>query len=160
MGKIVKLEELENILQYYKSTNNKIGLCCGGFDLLHPGHMMHFESAKKICDILTVAVTCDKYVSKRKGQGRPIFNEQLRAYAVGQLVSVDFSFVCPYETAIEAIQKLKPNYYIKGPDYVNCQEQNFLLEKQAIESVGGELKHTMDEKLSTTEIIKHIKAYF
>ncbi len=157
MGKIVEIDKLVSILEYYKLNDNKIGLCCGGFDLLHPGHIMHFESAKKLCDVLTVAVTCDKFVGKRKGTGRPVFNENLRIYSVSQLVSVDFAFVCPYNTAIEVIQLLKPNYYIKGPDYINNNDLDLLLEKQTIQNLGGEIKFTEDTKFSSTEIIKYIK---
>ncbi|MCG4715611.1 adenylyltransferase/cytidyltransferase family protein, partial [Faecalibacillus intestinalis] len=69
----------------------KIGFCCGAYDLLHPGHMKHLEQAKKICDVLIVAVTCDKYVKERKGNGRPIYNEKQRVFNVSGLKSVDYA---------------------------------------------------------------------
>lgn len=157
MGKVLLPTDALNEINKAKLENKQIGLCCGGYDLLHPGHIMHFESAKKFCDVLVVAITCDKYVNKRKGKGRPVFNEYLRAYSVSQIVPVDYAIVCPYETAIEFIHLFKPDCYIKGSDYVNNTEPNLLLEKQAIESVGGKMQHTLDQKLSTTDIIKYIK---
>jgi hypothetical protein len=39
---VPKLEEL-------RKQGKKIGLCTGSFDLLHPGHITHFEAAKKVC---------------------------------------------------------------------------------------------------------------
>ena len=38
--------------------------CHGVFDLLHLGHIKHFENAKNFGDILIVTVTPDEYVKK------------------------------------------------------------------------------------------------
>ena len=43
---ILELEKAKKI------KNSKIGLCHGCFDLVHPGHLMHFQDARKKCDIL------------------------------------------------------------------------------------------------------------
>ena len=88
--KIVLLEESAKIITELKLKNKRIGLCHGGFDLLHPGHIKHFESAKENCDLLFVSVTSDRFVSLRKGSGRPVFNEQLRAYSIATLEAVDY----------------------------------------------------------------------
>ena len=45
MSKIQKLENLNKILQKVRK-NKKIVLCHGVFDLLHIGHIKHFEKAK------------------------------------------------------------------------------------------------------------------
>ena len=39
-------------------------MCHGVFDLLHLGHIIHFEEAKKMGDILIVSVTSYKFVYK------------------------------------------------------------------------------------------------
>ena len=47
--KIININNLvKKIKNFYK--NKKIGLCHGVFDLLHLGHIKHFEEAKKNCD--------------------------------------------------------------------------------------------------------------
>ena len=155
--KIKTFEETLKEVNEFKKKGKKIGLCVGGYDLLHPGHMKHLNSAKKYCDILIVAITADKFNSIRKGSGRPIYPEKLRAFSVSQLESVNLVFISNYPGALEAIQSIKPDFYIKGPDYVEKETPGITSERQAIASIGGEIKYTKDEKLSTTEIIDHIK---
>ena len=48
MGRIVTREEYrEKIKQKLKQENKKVVLCHGVFDLVHPGHIIHFEQAKR-----------------------------------------------------------------------------------------------------------------
>ena len=70
--KIISLNQIAKVLR--KRDKKKISLCHGVFDLLHPGHINHFNQAKKISDILIVSVTSDKKVLK--GPGRPHFDEK------------------------------------------------------------------------------------
>ncbi len=156
-SKIESEKQLIQIIKFDKSNKKKVGLCVGSYDLLHPGHMKHFESAKDLCDILIVSVTADKYVRKRKGLNRPIISENLRAYSISQLESVDYVIISPYERATELINALKPSFYIKGSDYINKQTPGITAERKAIANVKGEIKYTFDEKFSTTDMINLIK---
>ena len=45
--KIYTLAELEKIIFLLKKNKKTIALCHGVFDLLHPGHIYHFEQVKK-----------------------------------------------------------------------------------------------------------------
>ena len=45
--KILKLSSLEKIIFRLKSKKKKIVLCHGVFDLLHVGHIKHFEEAQR-----------------------------------------------------------------------------------------------------------------
>ncbi len=154
---ILKIENASLLIKKFKEFGKKVGLCHGGYDLLHPGQVKHLESAKKLCDVLFVSVTADKFVSSRKGFGRPILNEKLRAYMIAKLDFVDYVVISDYPTGVEVIELLKPSYYIKGPDFINKFTPGINAERTAITEVGGEMKYTTDEKLSTTEIIKYIK---
>ncbi len=154
--KIKSEEEAIKIAEEERRTGKKVGLCVGGFDLLHPGHMTHLNSAKKLCDLLIVGVTSAKYNSLRKGRGRPIYNDTLRCFAVSQLEAVDLVFLSERNTNEDLIRIMKPNYYIKGKDYSNTDNYEIASERQAIESVGGQLLFTRDEKLSTSGIINYI----
>ena len=78
----------KHLVKKLSKLNKKIGLCHGVFDLLHLGHINHFNEAKRNCDILIVSVTQDKYVAK--GPGRPVFNQKQRMEALSNLVSIDF----------------------------------------------------------------------
>ena len=154
--KIIDMAAAARKIAKLKSLNKTVGLCHGGFDLLHPGHIKHLESASKLCDCLFVSVTSDRFVRLRKGAGRPIFSDVLRAYSVASLKYVDYAVISDFKKATEVIKKLKPSYYIKGPDFVSKATLGIIEERKGIESVGGKIAYTSDEKLSTTEIIRHI----
>jgi bifunctional ADP-heptose synthase (sugar kinase/adenylyltransferase) len=64
--KIKTVESLALVLASIRGQKSarKIVLCHGVFDLLHVGHIRHFEQAKKLGDILVVTVTPDIYVNK------------------------------------------------------------------------------------------------
>ncbi|MBI2549670.1 HAD-IIIA family hydrolase [Candidatus Woesearchaeota archaeon] len=155
--KIVDIGTAAKRISELKRQNKKAGLCAGGFDFLHPGHIKHFESAKKLCDCLFVSVTSDRFVAARKGSGRPIFSEKLRAYSVASIEYVDYVFISDLERATEVIEKLKPSYYIKGPDFIGKTTPGITAEREAITSAGGEIRYTNDEKLSTTDVIRYIQ---
>ena len=154
---ILEEQELKEKLLELKSQNKKIGLCVGSFDLLHPGHIAHFISAKKHCDALVVGITADKFSSQRKSEGRPIYNEKLRAFSVSQVKPVDYVFTSNYLTANECILMVKPDFYIKGPDYENKVDDEIDSERDSVKKGGGKMAYTNDEKLSTTEIIEYIQ---
>lgn len=144
-------------IEAFKREGKKVGVCHGAFDLVHPGHVKHFESASKLCDVLIVSLTSDHYISKRKGFNRPIYCQDLRAYIIASLRFVDFVTISNFKTGKETIEYLKPNFYIKGPDYRNKETNGIKSERNAIQSVGGEMLYTNDEKFSTSKLIDKIK---
>ena len=75
MKKIFQLNEIPDHLNTLRKKN-KIVLCHGVFDLVHYGHILHFQSAKKFGDYLVVSVTKDKFI--KKGPGKPLFNSDIR----------------------------------------------------------------------------------
>ena len=77
-NKISSIEKLEQLAKKAKSKNKKIVLCHGVFDLLHIGHIKHFQEAKSYGDILIVTITPSEYVNK--GPLRPAFNDKLRYF--------------------------------------------------------------------------------
>src|SRR3989338_32606 len=154
---VVSYRKAIDLITGFKSQNKKVGLCHGSFDLLHPGHIRHFESAKQLCDVLFVSVTSDKFITLRKGANRPIYTDKLRVYMAASIRFVDYAVISNFKTAIEMIKLLKPDYYIKGPDYINSKKAAITAERHAVDSVGGEIKYTNDPKLATTEIIDYIK---
>lgn len=155
--KILGIDEAQRKIAEIKSENRTAGLCHGGFDMLHSGHIRHFESAKKICDYLFVSVTSDRFVSLLKGRGRPIFSDKLRAYSIASLQFVDYALIADFKLGVEVINILKPSYYIKGPDYANKHDPDIDAERDAISHIGGKIKYTTEPKLSTSEIIRYIK---
>src|SRR5438309_12087376 len=113
-AKIRTLDELAAALERERARGRRVVLCHGVFDLLHPGHIRHFEAARREGDLLVVTVTPDRFVNK--GPGRPVFNQRLRAESVAALVPVDHVAITDSPTAVEAIHALRPDVYVKGSD--------------------------------------------
>ncbi len=97
-NKILNLQALSTKIQECKDSGKKVALCHGCFDLLHVGHIKHFEAAKALGDVLVVTVTPDRFVNK--GPGRPAFPEKLRMEAIAALECVDFVALNEWPTAI------------------------------------------------------------
>ena len=52
LSSILSFSDAKELISKLKSEGKKVGLCHGGFDMLHPGHMKHFEMSGKECDVL------------------------------------------------------------------------------------------------------------
>ena len=109
--KFFNLKDLRAIISEKKKEKKKIILCHGVFDLLHIGHIKHFQKAKKFGDFLVVSITVDRYVNK--GNNRPLFNEDLRAEAIAALNVVDAVCLSHFPSAVNIINIVKPNFYFK-----------------------------------------------
>ena len=158
--KIKEIEELAEVLSSLR-TEKKIVLCHGVFDLLHIGHIRHFEQTKRLGDVLVVTVTPDRYVNK--GPHRPVFSEDLRAEAIAALDCVDYVVINKWPMAMEAIQLLRPDFYVKGSEYREAEKDGtggITLEEAAIKSMGGQLAFTDDITLSTSSLISRYLPLF
>jgi len=152
--KIKSIDELSGILSELREKGKIIVQCHGVFDLLHPGHLKHFEAARKKGDILVVTITGDKYVNK--GHGRPVFGQDLRAESVAAIESVDYAAVNDSPGAAPAIKKLRPHFYVKGNDYFKKEDDitgKIYEEEAAVESVGGTICFTDEIAFSSTRLI-------
>lgn len=152
--KVKTFSELEDLLAAARAAGKQIVLCHGVFDLLHPGHILHFKQARQHGDLLVVTVTPDQYV--RKGPGRPYFNQRLRLDSLAALEDVDYTALNEWPTAVETIQRLKPHVYVKGSDYADRAADvtgRITDEESAIESVGGKICFTDGETFSSSHLI-------
>lgn len=152
--KIKSIDELARIIEEYRKDGKKIVHCHGVFDLLHPGHIKHFDAAKKKGDILIVTVTRDEFVNK--GPGRPIFNQSLRAESIAAIESVDFVAINEWPTAVETIKRLRPHFYVKGSDYSAKDDDitgKIYEEEEAVKLVGGTVHFTDEVSFSSSALI-------
>ena len=91
-----------------------IVLANGVFDVFHYGHLAHLKAATGFGN-LSVAVTSDKFVNK--GPGRPVFNQEQRRDIVNSLRFVHGAYI--YDDLLEAFEQLKPDFFVKGIEYIN-----------------------------------------
>lgn len=98
-------------------TSKKIIFTNGCFDLLHVGHVRYLQEAKKLGDLLVVALNSDDSVKKLKGPTRPVQTENDRAEILAALGCVDFTTIFTEETPEKIIRKIMPNILVKGGDW-------------------------------------------
>lgn len=152
--KIKGLEELQEIVNRLKLAGKKIVHCHGVFDLIHMGHIRHFQEAKTFGDILIVTITPDEFVNK--GPNRPAFTSTLRLEALASLEMIDYVAENKWEVAVKTIEYIKPDIYCKGPDYKNYTDDitgKIDEEGQAIRTIGGEIRFTDDITFSSSSLL-------
>ena len=154
MGRVVELNILPEELKKLKQAGKKIVLCHGCFDLMHPGHIKHFQAAKKMGNILVITISPDRYVDK--GTGRPVFDQVLRAESIAALECVDYVAINKWPTAEETLRFLRPDLYVKGQEFNNFKDKTGKLQKEneAAKELGIKISFTHEIVFSSTELIK------
>lgn len=148
------IKSKKDLLSFKKnSLNKKVSMCHGVFDVVHLGHINHFKYAKKISDILVVSVTSDKFVNK--GNDRPIFSIDQRISFLSNLEIVDYLIVSNFETAVNNIKQIRPNFYLKDKEYESFDVSgNIGKEINAVKKNKGKIIFTKLKKFSSSKIIK------
>jgi rfaE bifunctional protein kinase chain/domain len=153
-SKVLPLDDLARLVADLQSQGKVVVQCHGVFDLMHIGHIRHFESAKRLGDVLIVTVTPDRYVNK--GPNRPVFTEAHRAWAIGALACVDYVAVNQWPMATDTIRLLKPNIFAKGSEYRDSTKDRtgaISVEELAVEEVGGRIAFTDDVVFSSSTLL-------
>lgn len=132
----------------------RLVLACGCFDVLTVGHVRHFKAARKLGNSLCVLVTADRHVCK--GEGRPLFPEEVRAEVVDALGCVDYTVLNPYPTAVEAIRLLRPSVFVKGGEYREKWVLSLQREAEEVHRAGGRLEFTNERECHTTEVLRRL----
>jgi rfaE bifunctional protein nucleotidyltransferase chain/domain len=151
--KIYGLDELAGVVERARAGGRRVVHCHGVFDVLHIGHVRHFEEAKKLGDVLVVTLTPDRFVNK--GVGRPAFTESLRAEFLASLACIDYVAVNKWPTAVDTIRLIRPDIFAKGSEFKDLQDTigHVSQEADAVRSVGGEVAFTEDVVFSSSGLI-------
>jgi len=160
-NKVKKLDELAILVKEFKAQGKKIVHSHGVFDLLHVGHIRHFEAGKQMGDVLVVTLTSDEHVNR--GPHRPAFPQELRAEAIAALSVVDYVAINHSPSAIEAIRLFRPDVYVKGSDYKNPDQDitgRIALEIEAVHAAGGEIRFTDGITFSSSHLLnEHLSPF-
>jgi cytidyltransferase-like protein len=160
-AKILPYEQASAHFAELRRQGKAIVQCHGTFDMVHPGHIVHFEEAKALGDILVVTITGEKFVNK--GPGRPYFNDQLRSRWLAALACVDYVVVIPYPAAVEAIECVQPSFYCKGREYETQENDvtgNIRDDVAAVKRVGGQMRYVGSVVFSSTRMLnEHFDPY-
>jgi D-glycero-beta-D-manno-heptose 1-phosphate adenylyltransferase len=153
--KILSPEALLPWREGLRLAGRRLAVTNGCFDLLHAGHVTYLEAARNQADVLLVGVNSDSAVRDLKGPGRPVNSETDRALVLAALQSVDAVFIFPGRDAVQFLETVRPDIYVKGGDYtLQTINQD---ERQVIEGRGGKvvlLAHVPGK--STTSLLQKL----
>lgn len=154
MGHIVHKADFIGIRAELRKQKKKVVLCHGVFDLVHPGHIIHFEEAKNMGDILVVSITAAKYV--RKGPGRPYFDDEMRLKFLSAIGCIDYVMLSEGYTVDDIVEVVEPDLYVKGEEYEKPEEDitgKISAEIELVRSHGGDIAYTTGRVFSSTKLI-------
>ncbi len=132
-----------------------IVLTNGVFDLLHRGHVTYLAQAKALGGSLVVAVNTDASVRRLgKGEERPINTCADRMAVLAALESVDLVMSFDEDTALQAVEMVRPDIYVKGGDY----DMLAIPEGQAVLAYGGQVRAIdFEHDRSTTKTLQKLR---
>ena len=152
-GKIGTLDAIAARLQAGRSQGKTVVLANGIFDLLHVGHVRYLEAARRLGDVLVVAVNSDRSTRQARGESRPVVPQAERAEVIAALGCVDHVLIFDEPDAIAVIRALRPQVHAKGTDYTPLT----VPERSEVQSYGGKVEIVGDEKRhSTSELIERL----
>ena len=105
------------MLRRLQRQGKRIVFANGCFDLLHVGHVMLLERARRLGDVLVVGLNSDRSVRGLKGPSRPIVPQRQRARVLAGLACVDFVTFFDQPTPLALITRLRPDVLAKGADW-------------------------------------------
>lgn len=155
--KILTRERLIELREHARERGRCVVQCHGCFDIVHPGHIRHLRHARQQGDVLLVSITADSVMNK--GDGRPLFPQDLRAENLAALDFVDWVFVNPDATAVRLLEQVQPDVYIKGREYEQNDDPRFHAERDAVERHGGSVVFSSgDIVFSSTALVRAMES--
>lgn len=131
--KILPLEQAYLKVDELKGRGVRVVLTNGCFDLLHPGHTRLFAEARKLGDVLIVAMNSDRSVCALKGRHRALQPEVERAEIIAALAAVDYVTIFDDESVLAVVARMLPDVLVKGGHYTLDQ----IVGRDEVEAGGG-----------------------
>ncbi|HET8643084.1 MAG TPA: D-glycero-beta-D-manno-heptose 1-phosphate adenylyltransferase [Pseudonocardiaceae bacterium] len=135
-GTALDHERLAAVVAGHRAAGRRIVFTNGCFDVLHRGHVSYLNEAKRLGDVLVVALNSDRSVARLKGPGRPVNGVADRAAVVAALSCVDHVTVFDEDTPVRLLEALTPEVYAKGGDH----HDELLAEAPVVRGYGGEVR--------------------
>ena len=130
--KIITYNALARLRRKTRNASKTIVLTTGCFDILHLGHVIHFNYCTSKGDILVVSVGNDMTVRDLKGPNRPVNNETFRARMIAALECVDYVVISEESGIMDhtrLVELIKPDFYVVPSTDSMLEEKRALVEK-------------------------------
>ncbi|WP_020650446.1 bifunctional D-glycero-beta-D-manno-heptose-7-phosphate kinase/D-glycero-beta-D-manno-heptose 1-phosphate adenylyltransferase HldE [Solimonas variicoloris] len=133
-----------------RAAGKRIVMTNGVFDVMHVGHARYLEDARRLGDLLIVAVNDDDSVRRLKGPTRPLNATADRMALLAALRCVDLVVPFAEDTPARLIGRVLPDLLVKGGDYRPEQIAGY----DAVTANGGRvLVLPFHDGYSTTSLI-------
>ena len=140
-----------------KKQGKKIVFTNGCYDLLHGGHVRFLTAARKMGDVLVLALNSDASVRRIKGPKRPVTNQAERAEVMSALECVDIVTLFDENDPYNIIKDIVPDVLVKGGDW----SLDKIIGADIVKAAGGKVRNVPYVKgKSTTNIIAKVMKYY
>lgn len=157
LSKILPLEDAYRVVERRKAQGDCVVFTNGCFDLLHPGHTQYLAEARKLGDVLIVAINSDRSVRSLKGAGRPIFPQEERAEILAALEAVDYVTIFDDLTPRAVIARMLPHVLVKGAGW----RPDEIVGRDEVEAAGGRVvSMAVVPGFSTTAIVDAVQKIY
>ncbi len=136
--KIIKYKDLAKLRAKASKEGKTIVFTSGCYDILHLGHVIHFNFCKQQADILVVTVGNDKTIRDLKGPTRPINDENFRSRLLAALELVDYVVISEEFGKMDHVKStelLRPDKYVLNATDSAIAEKRVICEKNGVELV-------------------------
>ncbi|HEY8129301.1 MAG TPA: ADP-heptose synthase, partial [Hyphomicrobium sp.] len=103
-----------------RPRHDKVIMCHGVFDIVHPGHIRQLLYAKSKAAVLIASLTADRHIDK--GIYRPHVPQGLRAINLAAFEMVDYVIIDENAQPLENMRVIQPDYFVKGYEYTASGE--------------------------------------
>jgi len=107
------------------TSDKKIVLAGGVFDIIHPGHINTLNAARKLGNFLVVVIATDKTAIKMKKR-EPLHSAELRQELVSSLTMVDLCIIGDEDDIFKTVDLVKPQIIALG--YDQTHQEKFITE--------------------------------
>lgn len=158
MAEVISGGKVTQLVSSLKSQGKKIVLVGGCFDVLHPGHVIFLEKAKKAGDVLIVMLESDQKVKLLKGRSRPVHTQKERAQVLSAVVFVNYILMLPFISTEKEYDRLIEKI---SPDVIAATigDANAYQHQRSARKAGAKFKYVtaMIGNHSTSHILDHKK---
>ena len=126
---------LDEVVERVRASGGTLVVTGGCFDILHAGHVACLDAARRLGDALVVLLNSDESVRRLKGPGRPAVAAEDRMRVLSALASVDAVAVFTEDDPRTALDRLRPDVWVKGGDY----DTALMPEADLVRSWGGRI---------------------
>ena len=117
ISSVEQIKQLSSMIQSETTV-----LCCGHFNIIHPGHMRFIQYARSLGSVLCVAIHSDDYLKQQKSHWQP-FPQYERANGVAALSDVDYVIILDEIDLSELFALIKADIFVMGHEFEHNQNE-------------------------------------